>query len=68
VANIRKIGNFLWEVTDGILEDMIGANIDIYRKLVDDERFEEIIRTVMFKRVAHKLAGVSAPSRRNELR
>lgn len=34
-----------------ILEDMIDSNTDIYKKITDDERFADIFRLVMFKKV-----------------
>lgn len=34
------------------LEDMIDANFDIYKKIVEDERFGSIFRAMMFQRIA----------------
>jgi type I restriction enzyme R subunit len=38
------------------LEDMIDANFDIYKKLVDDPTFGEIFRRAMFRRIVGRLA------------
>ena len=41
---------------DDVLEDMFAANAALYKKIVDDERFGEIFRGVMFRKVAEDFA------------
>jgi type I restriction enzyme R subunit len=37
---------------DDILQDMIDTNVEIYKKIVDDEKFGDLFRVVMFKKIA----------------
>ena len=43
-----------------VLEDMIDANTDIYKKIVEDERFGDIFKLVMFRRIVDELRKESA--------
>ncbi len=43
-----------------VLEDMFESNAEIYKKVVDDERFGDIFRLAIFKRVADALGKKSA--------
>ena len=46
---------------DEILEDMIDANTDIYRKIVEDQNFGDIFRMVMFKKVMSNVLRQNPP-------
>ena len=43
-----------------VLEDMFEANAEIYKKIVDDERFGDIFRLAIFRRVVDSLKGDAA--------
>jgi len=45
---------------DTTLEDMIDANVDIYKKIQGDEKFADIFRMVMFKKVLDGMTRESA--------
>ena len=42
---------------NAILEDMIEANGDLYRKITEDSAFADLFRQVMFERIARGLSG-----------
>jgi len=45
---------------DEVLEDMIDSNTDLYNKIVADDRFGEIFRLIMFRKIGEFLGKKSA--------
>lgn len=44
---------------DEVLEDMIEANVDIYKKIVEDQRFGDIFRMTMYQKIKGVLGDIS---------
>jgi type I restriction enzyme, R subunit len=42
---------------DDVLHDMIDSNFDLYKKIVDDERFGDLFKEFVFEKVESRVGG-----------